>query len=113
MKYKREAEGNFSIKGPASIDELFQIAAETCRAQLVGEQLSNLRDSGNYLRARLRLLPYELFVVLFLDNRHRVLGIEELFRGTVDGASVHVREVVREVLKYKACAIIIAHNAAE
>lgn len=72
--------------------------------------LGNPRDSGDYLRARLRHLPYEVFAVLYLDNRHRVLGIGELFRGTIDGASVHPREVVRECLKKNACAVIFAHN---
>lgn len=72
--------------------------------------LGNPRDSGDYLRARLRHLPYEVFGCLYLDNRHRVLGFEELFRGTVDGASVHPREVVRACLQHNACAVIFAHN---
>ncbi len=72
--------------------------------------LGNPRDSGDYLRARLRHLPYEVFGCLHLDNRHRVLAFEELFRGTVDGASVHPREVVRACLQHNACAVIFAHN---
>jgi DNA repair protein RadC len=90
-------------------------ALELARRSL-GEQLrerpalGNPRDSGDYLRARLRDLPYEVFGCLYLDNRHRVLAFEELFRGTVDGASVHPREVVRACLKHNACAVIFAHN---
>lgn len=72
--------------------------------------LGNPRDSGDYLRARLRHLPYEVFGCLYLDNRHRVLAFEELFRGTVDGASVHPREVVRACLQHNASAVIFAHN---
>jgi len=72
--------------------------------------LGNPRDSGDYLRARLRHLPYEVFACLFLDNRHRVLAFAELFRGTIDGASVHPREVVREALKVNAAAVIFSHN---
>ncbi len=72
--------------------------------------LGNPRDSGDYLRARLRHLPYEVFGCLYLDNRHRVLAFEELFRGTIDGASVHPREVVRACLRHNACAVIFAHN---
>jgi DNA repair protein RadC len=72
--------------------------------------LGNPRDSGDYLSARLRHLPYEVFGCLYLDNRHRVLAFEELFRGTVDGASVHPREVVRACLRHNACAVIFAHN---
>ena len=47
---------------------------------------------------------------LFLDNRHRLLAFEELFRGTIDGASVHPREVVRQALLHNAASVIIAHN---
>ena len=72
--------------------------------------LGNPRDSGDYLRARLRDLPYEVFGCLYLDNRHRVLAFEELFRGTIDGATVHPREVVRACLRHNACAVIFAHN---
>ena len=75
-----------------------------------GTSLHNPRDSGDFLRARLWHLPYEVFACLFLDNRHRVLGFEELFRGTVDSASVHPREVVRACLKHNASAVILAHN---
>lgn len=110
MKYERDAEGRFLIEGPATIDELFKLAADTYQERLIGAHLQNPSDSGNYLRARLRPLPYEVFAMLLLDNHHRVLGYEELFRGTVDGAHVHPREVVREVLKYNACAVIFAHN---
>jgi DNA repair protein RadC len=51
-----------------------------------------------------------VFCCLFLDNRHRVIEFEELFRGTIDGASVHPREVVRRALHHNAAALILAHN---
>jgi DNA repair protein RadC len=62
------------------------------------------------LRASLRDRPYEVFCCLFLDNRNRVIRLEELFRGTIDGASVHPREVVRQALACNAAAVILAHN---
>lgn len=74
------------------------------------EALTSPRDSAAYLKASLSHLSYEVFACLFLDNRHRVLGFEQLFRGTLDGASVHPREVVREALRYNAAAVILAHN---
>ncbi|MEN7342123.1 MAG: DNA repair protein RadC, partial [Pseudomonadota bacterium] len=55
-------------------------------------------------------LPHEIFCCLYLDNQHRVLGFETLFRGTIDGTSVHPREVVKQALAYNAAAIIVAHN---
>lgn len=100
--------------GPAKQARL--LAALELARRCLGEQLKDIpslqnpRDSGAYLRARLRDLPYEVFGCLFLDNRHRVLAFEELFRGTVDGASVHPREVVRACLRHNACAVIFAHN---
>ena len=63
-----------------------------------------------FLVAKLRDLPYEVFCALFLDNRHRLIACDELFRGTIDGASVHPREVVRQALARNAAAVILAHN---
>jgi DNA repair protein RadC len=51
-----------------------------------------------------------VFCVLFLTNRHRVIAFEEMFRGTIDGATVHPSEVVKEVLRHNAAAVILAHN---
>jgi DNA repair protein RadC len=75
-----------------------------------GQAIVDPRATGQYLKLKLAAYPYEVFACLFLDNRHRVLGFEELFRGTLDGAAVHPREVVRASLKYNAAAVILAHN---
>lgn len=100
--------------GPAKrarIAAALELARRSLAEELTERQsLANPRDSGDFLRARLRHLPYEVFGCLYLDNRHRVLAFEELFRGTVDGASVHPREVVRACLQHNACAVIFAHN---
>lgn len=63
-----------------------------------------------YLTSRLRDSRFEVFACLFLDNRHRVIEYEELFNGTIDGASVYPREVVRRALHHNAAAVIFAHN---
>jgi len=98
--------------GPAKrarIAAALELARRSLAEELQQRQsLGNPRDSGDYLRARLRHLPYEVFGCLYLDNRHRVLAFEELCRGTVDGASVHPREVVRACLQHNACAVILA-----
>jgi len=75
-----------------------------------GQTLSDPSSSAKFLKARLAGYPYEVFACLFLDTRHRVLGFEELFRGSIDGAAVHPREVVRRCLRHNAAAVIIAHN---
>lgn len=72
--------------------------------------LDSPQASRDYLKLRLDGLPQEVFACLFLYNRHRVLAYEELFRGTIDGASVHPREVVRRTLEVNAAAVIFAHN---
>lgn len=100
--------------GPAKrarIAAALELARRSLAEQLTDRPtLSNPQESGDYLRSRLRHLPYEVFACLYLDNRHRVLAFEELFRGTIDGASVHPREVVRACLRHNAAAVILAHN---
>lgn len=75
-----------------------------------GEGLTDPAASARYLKAQLGGYPYEVFACLFLDNRHRVIAFEELFRGSIDGASVHPREVVRHCMQHNAAAVIFAHN---
>ena len=100
--------------GPARYAEL-QAAAEISRRQLAetlraGPSMASPRATGEYLRAKLRDLEHEVFCCLYLDNRHRLIQFEELFRGTIDGASVHPREVVKQALARNAAAVILAHN---
>jgi DNA repair protein RadC len=76
----------------------------------VGEAIRSPMDSETFLLARLRDRPHEVFCCLYLDNRHRVILFEELFRGTIDGTSVYPREVVKKALAVNAAAIILAHN---
>lgn len=92
-----------------------QAVMEMARRQLQeklqrGDILENPNATREFLSSRLRHLPYEVFACLFLDNRHRVIDFEELFRGTIDGASVHPREVLRRALHHNAAAVILAHN---
>lgn len=72
--------------------------------------LASPEDTRNYFRITLSGRECEYFTCLFLDNRHRVIEYEEMFRGTVDGASVHPREVVKAALRHNAAAVIFAHN---
>ncbi len=100
--------------GPAKFAQL-QAVLEMARRHLGealarGEALQQPAQVREYLQARLRDYPHEVFACLFLDNRHRMIACEELFRGTVDGASVHPREVVKRALALNAAAVILAHN---
>jgi DNA repair protein RadC len=100
--------------GPARLS-ILQAIPELARryseqALPVGQAIRSPLDTEAFLTARLRDLPHELFCCLYLDNRHRVLSFEELFRGTIDGTSVYPREVVKQALKVNAAAVILAHN---
>ena len=75
-----------------------------------GEAITSPTLTRRYLTSRLRGYAHEVFACLFLDNQHRVIDYEELFRGTIDGASVYPREVVKTALAKNAAAIIFAHN---
>ena len=75
-----------------------------------GNALTSPDITRAYLSAQLRGRSYEVFCCLFLDNQHRVIVWEELFRGTIDGASVYPREVAKRALFHHAAAVIFAHN---
>jgi DNA repair protein RadC len=72
--------------------------------------LTSPEASKTYVKLQLVKYEHEVFACLFLDNRHRVIAFEELFRGTIDGASVYPREVVKTCLAHNAAAVIFAHN---
>jgi DNA repair protein RadC len=75
-----------------------------------GEALNSTQDTKAYLQACLRDRAQEVFCCLFLDNRHRVLAFEELFRGTLNGTAVYPREVLKRALAHNAAAVILVHN---
>ncbi len=72
--------------------------------------LSNPDDTRRYLTTRLREQRNEVFACLFLDNKNRIIEYEELFFGTIDGASVHPRQIILRALSHNAAALILAHN---
>jgi DNA repair protein RadC len=100
--------------GPAKYAQL-QAVLEMAKRHLFeqlsrGDVLSSPAQTRQFLSAQLASYPHEVFACLFLDNRNRVIAFEKMFFGTIDGASVYPREVVRLALKKNAAAIIFAHN---
>ena len=75
-----------------------------------GRSLSKPEETRNYLRLRLADYRNEVFGSLFLDNRHRIIAVRELFQGTIDGASVHPRVVVQQAMEVNAAAMVFFHN---
>lgn len=93
------------------LQAVLEMAKRHLAEHLTREQaFTDIDTVRHFLTAQLRHLRHEVFAALFLDNQHRLLHYEELFSGTIDGASVYPREVVRKVLEYNAAAVIFAHN---
>lgn len=74
------------------------------------DNMTSSRQVGEYLCQHLGHYQREVFALLMLDSQHRLICLEELFRGTIDSASVHPREVVKSALKHNAAAVILSHN---
>jgi DNA repair protein RadC len=95
----------------ATLNAALELARRHFREALrIGPALASPEATRTFLLAQLRDRPYEVFCCLYLDNRHRLIAFEELFRGTIDRAGVHPREVLRQTLLHNAAAVILAHN---
>lgn len=100
--------------GPAKFVQLQAVIEMAKRAlsEEMGERdaMSSPRAVREFLTLSLGGRPHEVFVAMFLDAQNRLLGWEELFRGTLTQTSVYPREVVKTALRYNAAAVIFAHN---
>ncbi|MEE8338497.1 MAG: DNA repair protein RadC, partial [Xanthomonadales bacterium] len=100
--------------GPAKAAQLLAVLELSKRylheVLLRGDPLESPGATEQYLKSALRDNPNEVFACLFLDTRHRVIAYEELFQGTIDGATVYPRVVAERALKHNAAALIVAHN---
>ena len=100
--------------GPAKRAELvavLELARRALAEQLKqGAALDTPQAVKQYLQLHLGAKPHEVFAVLFLDSQHRLLALEELFRGTLSQTSVYPREVVLRALHHHAAAVVLAHN---
>jgi DNA repair protein RadC len=100
--------------GPAKRAELSAVLELARRA--LGEQLAARpvfdapSKAKDYMALHLRPLAHEVFAVMFLDNRHRLLAMEQMFRGTLTHTSVYPREIARRALELHAAAVVLAHN---
>jgi DNA repair protein RadC len=109
---RSEAPALYAMPPPVQPDDVvIQRALAILEARInKNPALSSPRDTIDYLRLQLVPEQREVFGVLYLDNRYRAIGFEPLFYGTIDGASVHPREVVKAALLRNAAAVILAHN---
>lgn len=106
--FLRDEQGQYL---PATPEQILEIARRVVDLQVRdGMFFSSPAVVKSFLRTKLAGYEREVFVMLSLDTRHRFLDFVELFHGTIDGAEVHPREVVKRALKFNAAAVIIAHN---
>lgn len=95
----------------AQIQAAIELGRRYLQAELeTGDTFTSPEQTREFLTLKLRAYPYEVFACLYLDNRHRLISFDELFRGTIDSAQVHAREVVRAAIKHNAAAVILSHN---
>ena len=109
--YSVAENGSYVFTRNVTQDEIIELA--TCIMNGRFERLDvlhNPSDTKNYLVIQLSQLEQEVFGCIYLDTRHRVICFEKLFYGTIDGASVHPREVVKNAIRHNAAAVILAHN---
>jgi len=111
MGLTKDSKGNYKLTGKTTEYDVLAATDGILRTRLERQgSIGNPMDASNFLRMRLGVLLHEEFHVLWLDNRHRILDCQKLFTSTVDGASVHPREVVRAALNINASAAVLAHN---
>lgn len=100
--------------GPAKSAQLLAVMELSRRylheVLIRSDPIENPEATLRYLKSVLRDHPHEVFACLFLDTRHRVIAFEELFHGTIDGATVYPRVVAEKALHHRAAALIVAHN---
>ena len=106
--YVRSSTGRYAV---ATADRVVE-AARAVEEQRIqrGQAFSDPTLASRYFQDMLGCLEREVFAVAFLDTRHRLIECAELFLGTIDGAEVHPREVVKHALRCNAAAVILAHN---
>lgn len=106
-----EVAGTYHITAPVTEHDIRSMARILARRRLAkGRKITQPKLAFSYLQTLLQDYEHEVFSVLFLDSQHRVIGFEELFRGTIDAASVYPREVVKRALACNAAAVILVHN---
>jgi DNA repair protein RadC len=98
-----------AIRGATATEIIAAARQALSRRVRRGAVLTSPRLVRDFLSVKLGALEHESFAVLLLDNRHRLIDYVELFRGTIDGASVHPREVVKLALAPNAAAVVLAH----
>ncbi len=91
-------------------NEIIEKALEILEGRILNTVITSPEDCANFLKLKLADLEHEVFCVIYLNTKHAVIKYEEMFRGTLDGTTVHPREVAKSALMNNAAALIFAHN---
>jgi DNA repair protein RadC len=115
MKYHKltagDTTGTYVMESPVTEADILQMAQQLAMSRLSkGRALTEPKQVFTHLQTRLQYHEYEVFALLMLDSKHRVIAFREVCRGTLDGARVYPREVVKIALEYNAAAVILVHN---
>ena len=111
MEKITKTKSNYVFDRPVSENEILYLAKEITAARLrAGPQLSSSQLAGDFLTHLIGSNDREVFLVVFLDNQHKIIAHEELFQGTINFSPVYPREIVKRVLFHNAAAVILAHN---
>lgn len=103
--------GTYLVESPVTETDILLMARQLATLRLRrGRALTSPKEVFSHLQALLAEYEHEVFALLMLDSKHRVIDFHELFRGTLDGASVYPREVVKLALEHNAAAMILVHN---
>ncbi|GLO23325.1 RadC family protein [Pseudomonas putida] len=103
--------GTYVVESPVTETDIMLMARQLANLRMRrGRALTSPKEVFGHLQALLAEYEHEVFALLMLDSKHRVINFYELFRGTLDGASVYPREVVKLALEHNAAAIILVHN---
>lgn len=103
--------GCYIVDSPVTESDILHMAHQFARKRLSkGADLTAPAQVFSHLQILLQEQEHEIFALLLLDAKHRVIKFSELFRGTLDAASVYPREVVKLVLEHNAAAVILVHN---
>lgn len=111
MSFVQDNGGMYSVTRPVSEKEIIRKAQAILRTRMLqSEVLTSPGATRSFLQMKLSQHDREVFAVVYLTSQHQVIKYEELFQGTIDGASVYPRIVVKKALEVNASAIIMAHN---
>ncbi len=106
-----DEQGRYQFQKPVPAETVLELATEILESRICyGDSIISAEHAQEYLRCKLALLEHEVFAVLFLDSKHRLLASKIMFEGSISSCSVYPREILKEALRRNTAAVIFGHN---